>query len=463
MKAKHYILIGLTTISPYILGSNLAFIFLIPLLMLLYSSQDLKNLTLVILLFSACCIALSPMLIHDPAIFLFALVVTALFMSVLFLLCKYLIGRAKSTLLAILIPTLLWTIALIVFSYKSLVSAAFDVGVLFPISSPLISFIGSKGITFLIVFFNSACAYYIVKKRVMSLLVAVLLLAALVGSYVYSVSQESTLAQNQTEKIKVALIQGDIEGKNILGYEENLDNRISRYIKLSEEALGENVDLIVWPEYTLPIDIFNHFPVKFKPISSMIKKLKVPCVIGSMYTAGETNYNAALIFNKNGELEEKYLSQDPAVFNREVTPGGENQGLFLGDAGVTLCWEEINGDVFSEYVGNGAEYFISLSSNTDLDYSWFKRYASYFARARAAENFRYIARATQTGVTEIINPYGKVVNSLPSGSSGYLVGEIFKIDDKTFYSKHGDSVVVFMVIIFSVIAIAAETIKRRAS
>ena len=50
--------------------------------------------------------------------------------------------------------------------------------------------------------------------------------------------------------------------------------------------------------------------------------------------------------------------------------------------------------------------FCRFSQNTDLDYSWFKRYTSYFVRARAAENFRYIARATQTGVTEIINPYG---------------------------------------------------------
>ncbi|MFH1798784.1 MAG: nitrilase-related carbon-nitrogen hydrolase [Candidatus Omnitrophota bacterium] len=262
---------------------------------------------------------------------------------------------------------------------------------------------------------------------------------------------------------KIALIQGDVPRDSMFGYTERLENRISRYIGLSEKARELGAELIIWPEYTFPIDAMNEFPQKMEPVIDEIKKSKVYFVIGSLLTGRakeKHRYNSALIFEKDGTLSDTYYSQDPAVFTRDICPKDNGGKLYLGNMGITLCWEELNEKIFRNYASRGAEFFISLSSNTDLDHSWFKRYASFFSRARAAESMRYLARATQTGITQIINPFGKVERKLPSNCSTFLTGEVYSISQKTFYSQHGDILTKIFVIFMILCVFCRDAINR---
>ena len=59
-------------------------------------------------------------------------------------------------------------------------------------------------------------------------------------------------------------------------------------------------------------------------------------------------------------------------------------------------------------------------------------------RMRAIENHRWVLRATNTGVTAAIDPYGRVVTSAPRHIRTSLrVGFDYE-HDVTFYSAHGD-------------------------
>ena len=60
------------------------------------------------------------------------------------------------------------------------------------------------------------------------------------------------------------------------------------------------------------------------------------------------------------------------------------------------------------------------------------------ARMRAIENRRWILRDTNTGVTAVIDPYGRVRQSIPRHQADALPAGYGFRDDVTFYTAHGD-------------------------
>ncbi len=462
MSPKKLIVISIFLISPYLIYNYFIFFFLIPLLFLFYARVRIKNLHLVLFPLVLCSVILLPIVTYKVEIYLAGILITACFISGFLLLSKSLIKRLEDPLLSICVPAILWTALLYLFNFRSLLASAFDIGVLFPTSVPIIWYTGSIGITLLIILFNSAIARHMARRDKVSLFVSIVLFIAFLGSLVFSLTQNADLSIHGQPK-RIALIQGDIPEKTIFGFTENLDKRIKRYIDLSREAANKGTDVVVWPEYTFPVDIVNRFPGKMRPVIDEIKRSKTTYIIGSMLRDQEKKnilYNTALIFDKQGKVEDTYYSQDPAIFNEGISPRKNNGKLYLDQAGITLCWEEINEKIYRDYVKSGAEYFISLSSNTDLDYSWFKKYASFFTRARAAENMRYLARAAQTGVTQIINPYGRAIRSVPQDTATFLTGNIYRIKKETFYSRNGDILVKLFILSVIVYGFIKESILK---
>ena len=60
------------------------------------------------------------------------------------------------------------------------------------------------------------------------------------------------------------------------------------------------------------------------------------------------------------------------------------------------------------------------------------------ARMRAIENRRWILRDTNNGVTAVIDPYGRVRQSIPRHQADALPAQFGFRDDITFYTAHGD-------------------------
>ncbi len=60
------------------------------------------------------------------------------------------------------------------------------------------------------------------------------------------------------------------------------------------------------------------------------------------------------------------------------------------------------------------------------------------ARMRAVENYRWLLRDTNTGVTASIDPYGRVVASIPRKIRAALDANYALTNVTTFYTRHGD-------------------------
>jgi apolipoprotein N-acyltransferase len=130
------------------------------------------------------------------------------------------------------------------------------------------------------------------------------------------------------------------------------------------------------------------------------------------------------------------LLQDVGLFDRgtrrTVFPtGGHTYGTFI-------CYESVFADEIREYADMGADVLVNIS-----DDGWYGDTSAAWehlnmVRMRAIENHRWILRATNTGVTAAIDPYGRITTAAPRHIRTSLrVGFNYE-RDVTFYAAHGD-------------------------
>src|SRR5262249_26779448 len=68
------------------------------------------------------------------------------------------------------------------------------------------------------------------------------------------------------------------------------------------------------------------------------------------------------------------------------------------------------------------------------------RHALEIASVRAIENRRYLIRATTTGISAVIDPYGRIVTASEFGTPAVLTAPIYRSRAQTLYQRWGDIV-----------------------
>lgn len=108
--------------------------------------------------------------------------------------------------------------------------------------------------------------------------------------------------------------------------------------------------------------------------------------------------------------------------------------------GVPVCYESVYGEFNNEFVKAGANVLFIITND-----GWWKNTAGHkqhmrYAKLRAVETRRSIARSANTGISCIINQKGQVVQKLGWWERGAINGIINANTDQTFYVKYGDFV-----------------------
>ena len=106
--------------------------------------------------------------------------------------------------------------------------------------------------------------------------------------------------------------------------------------------------------------------------------------------------------------------------------------------GTFICYEAVFPSYIRRFAASGAEALFNLSND-----SWFgKSQARYqhlrVVRMRAAENRRWIVRATNNGISAVIDPAGRIVDTLPEYREAAARLRYDYRSDLTFYTQHGD-------------------------
>jgi apolipoprotein N-acyltransferase len=128
-----------------------------------------------------------------------------------------------------------------------------------------------------------------------------------------------------------------------------------------------------------------------------------------------------------------------------------------------ICYESIYGEFVAEFVKNGAKFLCIITNDGWWgDTPGYRQHARY-ARLRAIETRRDIARCANTGISCFINQRGDVSQPTPYWEED-VISQTIKANDKiTFYVKYGDiigRVSLFLAGILILVAIVFRLKKR---
>jgi len=222
--------------------------------------------------------------------------------------------------------------------------------------------------------------------------------------------------------------------------------------------------LILWPEAPAPFMTTDlHVRTTLADIARNTNSAIIASTIGIRGfddpSGARQIYNAASVVAPNGAWTAEYDKihlvpfgeyvpfADLLVFARKLTRevgtfsrGTSRAALDVGGtrAGVFICYESIFPNEVRQFARNGAEVFVNISND-----GWYGDTSAplqhlNMARMRAIENHRWLLRDTNTGVTAVIDPYGRIVERAPRFERTALQGEYDLERDTTFYTRHGD-------------------------
>ena len=247
----------------------------------------------------------------------------------------------------------------------------------------------------------------------------------------------------------------------------NLMGSVEILIDLSEKTSNSSVDLIIWPEASIPGFFIkdNQYNRQSHKMNTFLNRNKFSLVAGLDLNDNDKKYNAAALF-KNTSLVNVYHKQR-LVPNVEYTPGiFDTFGLNLGsiqnfDIGTELSLFNVNGHDFASmiciesifpnptrsFVDKGAKFIVYIVND-----GWYETAPEPQQHAkrciyRAIENRRSVIRCANTGISMIIDPYGNIIEESKLNTKDVIEESIKISDEKTFYTKYGDLFSVVNVII----------------
>ena len=264
------------------------------------------------------------------------------------------------------------------------------------------------------------------------------------------------------------------------------------YRALTNIAVDENPDLIIWPEAALP-GILGKDEFLRSDLESLGSSIKVPLLFGAVNLKDNNYYNSAILMSEKARFIKRYDKlhlvpfgeyiplRDKLPLLETVVPIGDfNSGkeytvftLGLGaekaqrvNFSVLICFEDIFAEISRQFVRRGASFLVNITND-----AWFKNTSSPYQHLsasvfRALENRVCLVRAANTVVSGFITPWG-MVYSLSDGRGhqtfikGFATENIHFVNKKrSLYTKWGDWLVLvcflFMIYVFLKIKLCSK-------
>lgn len=278
------------------------------------------------------------------------------------------------------------------------------------------------------------------------------------------------------------------------------EEQLRNLIQLSSKVGKPNTEFFIWPETAISAargineEEFRTYPA-FDSLQVFLNTYKNGSVLSGIESYQIYNYqktltardygnqvfldpfNAAVLVDQSSKLQFYHKSKlvpgveqlpfgDALAFMKPLfahfggSTGGygsqEKPSVLYAQSGIgaapVICYESIWGNYVAEYIKQGAQ-FIAIVTNDGWwgDTSGKDQHLQY-AKLRAIENRRWVARSANTGISGFINQRGDVVQRTKWWVPDALTQEINLNEDLTCYTRYGDFVLYFALLggLFSV-------------
>ncbi|MBE9561557.1 MAG: apolipoprotein N-acyltransferase [Proteobacteria bacterium] len=264
--------------------------------------------------------------------------------------------------------------------------------------------------------------------------------------------------------IKVALMQGNVpqEFKWLSGFQLP---SMQRYLELSQSH--RDADLIIWPETAIPLfyhEIPSYAPGFLEELMREKLEHKTDFLIGiPIIKSDGTYYNTVMSFTNKPEFYYKnhlvpfgeYIPLQVISGNlfkllnipmSEFSAGAAKQTPLTSVnhlIGVSICYEDAFGDLIRNSLP-AAELLVNVSNDAWFGNSIAPHQHLEIARMRSLETGRYLLRATNTGISAVIDNKGKVIAQSPQFQITALRAEVQPYQGITPYVRFGDKLIVII-------------------
>jgi len=260
--------------------------------------------------------------------------------------------------------------------------------------------------------------------------------------------------------------------------------QIQSLLNLTNEAIDSNTKMVIWPETAMSIadwqsnignNLYYQAVFEFSrqnPSLSLVtgietfKNYGTEKITATAREAGDgTYYDAfnAAVHIRNGQALSFYNKSKlvPGVeslptFLNFLAPvfeqfGGTTGGYGRSESAATfsatgnnyiaapiICYESVYGEYVGEYVKKGANILTIMTND-----GWWgntpghKQHLQY-ARLRAIETRKWVARSANTGISAVIDPTGSIRDSKPWHKMSTIKYAVPVVSGETFYVRWGD-------------------------
>ncbi|MBY0494462.1 MAG: apolipoprotein N-acyltransferase [Cyanobacteria bacterium] len=323
----------------------------------------------------------------------------------------------------------------------------------------LASLVGVQGLSLFVAFLNTGFAIAAItsgRRRVVAGAVPLVLIA------IVSIWGGARLASNtltQGTPIKVGVIQGNIAQTDKWN-PARAPMILERYLQLSQQAVQQGAQFLIWPESSTPF--YFEEDMAGGKVRGLVRALNVPLLLGSdELEDGDPpkNYNSAFMLDTRGATAAVYRKIHLVPFGEYVpfqrllffvAPLVEAVSAFSKGTRVTMmpveghmvstaiCYEVTYPALQREAVREGSELLTTITND-----AWYGESSAPYqhfemAIMRAIEQGRYLVRSANTGISGIVDPYGRVLIRTDLFETVAVVGEARFVQAKTVYATIGD-------------------------
>lgn len=344
----------------------------------------------------------------------------------------------------------------------------------------LASVFGVYGVSALIVLVSAACAYVAVERRRTPKIAtvtatAIVVLAVAVWGSMRVGRGDLTRAG---DPIRVGLIQGNIDQAE--KWDAHRAQAIFReYLGMTRQAIASGAQLVVWPESSTPF-YFEEEGANAEEIRQLARASQVSILLGSdqiEHGRPPKYFNSAFLVRPDGATGGVYRKMHLVPFGEYVplkqvfffaAPLVEAVSDFSAGTDAVLlpvrghlvstaiCYEIVYPGLVRRFVRGGSELLTTITND-----AWFGRTSApyqHFAQAamRSIEEGRYLVRSANTGISGIVDPYGRVLAQTPLYEEDAITGDVRFLRDVTIYARFGDVLAYAAVVITAALLLGAR-------
>ncbi|MEY3677876.1 MAG: hypothetical protein RI924_17 [Bacteroidota bacterium] len=290
--------------------------------------------------------------------------------------------------------------------------------------------------------------------------------------------------QEEERPANVVVVQPNIDPYSKYG-SLSASTQLSQLIRLSDSLGQANTEYFIWPETAIS-EYVNEEEIRsnrnFISVQQFLTKYKNGNVLSGIesyrtYQDAQTptarrmeqsglyydSFNAAVQMENSARVQFYHKSKlvpgveqlpfaDALAFLKPAfsafggTTGGygrqEKPSVFYAQSGTgvspVICYESIWGEYVAESVGQGASFIAIITNDAWWGNTSGKDQHLYYAKLRAIENRRWVARSANTGISAFINQRGDVVQQSTWWTATALKQDIHLNEELTFYTRYPD-------------------------